>query len=278
MNIFVKSKVKLFESSNAGLLDDVDKFHSFRLVFRQIHHVHISCLIGVCIESQNAFSFMIYEYLNKGDLHSYVVEKSETLKQRDFIRISIQIASGMIYLSEKKIHHNDLALRNVLISEHQTIKITNIARCCPKFYLDYYKIANRLLPVRWMSIEALLSGVNSETSDVWSFGVLLWEMFSFGIQPYFGYTNPEVFERVRDRKLLLCPTHCPRKIFLLMTSCWNENNKQRPSFVEIFEILKSWDEKINSPPMTQDERLMNYEIQAPIARTETPLIGAERIQ
>ncbi|CAF4306173.1 unnamed protein product, partial [Rotaria magnacalcarata] len=80
-----------------------------------------------------------------------------------------------------------------------------------------------------MAIESLLSGIYTEMSDVWSFGVLLWEMFSYGIQPYYGRTNPEVIEMIRDRKLLTCPMNCPKRIYALMCSCWEELSEQRPT-------------------------------------------------
>ena len=187
---------------------------------------------------------MIYEYLNQGDLHEYLIKRhSTTINLNDFLSIAMQIVSGMIYLSEKKFLHNDLSTKNILISQHMKIKITNIGRYQPKYCLDYYNIANYVLPVRWMSKESLLLGIYSEMSDVWSFGVLLWEMFSFGMQPYYGQTNPAVIEMIRDRKLLPCPINCPEKIYILMCSCWEEISEQRPTFIELIEILKELKEK-----------------------------------
>jgi serine/threonine protein kinase len=187
---------------------------------------------------------MINEYLNNGDLHEYLVlQRFKTIDLTNFLYISMQIVSGMIYLFEKNFLHNDLSTRNILISENMNIKITNIAQYRRKYHSDYYKLANRLLPVRWMSIESLLSGIYSEMSDVWSFGVLLWEMFSYGMQPYYGQTNPEVIEMIRDRKLLTCPLHCPKKIYALMCSCWEEVSNQRPTFMEIMRRLKQFEEK-----------------------------------
>ncbi|CAF0948572.1 unnamed protein product [Rotaria sordida] len=218
-------------------------------IFRHIRHTNISCLLGICIQPQDAISLMIYERLNDGDLHEYLLQRSTTIslyQQRDltdFLYISIQIISGMIYLAEKNFVHNDLSAKNILISEHMDIKISNIARYRPKYDTDYYKIANRSLPVRWMAIESLLSGIYSEMSDIWSFGILLWEMFSYGIQPYYGRTNPEVIEMIRDRKLLTCPTNCPKQIYTLMCSCWEELSEQRPTFTELMKRFRQFEEK-----------------------------------
>lgn len=197
---------------------------------------------------------MIYESLNHGDLHEYLLLQDSTkINLTNFIFISQQIISGMIYLCDRKILHNDLSTKNILMCEHFNIKITNIGRYRRKYCFDYYKIANRLLPVRWMSIEALLSGIYSEMSDVWSFGVLLWEMFSYGIQPYYGHTNPEVIEMIRDRMLLKCPKHCPREIYELMYSCWEEIPDQRPTFIELMQKSKELQEKSITILSTDDE-------------------------
>jgi serine/threonine protein kinase len=173
----------------------------------------------------------------------------------------------MVYLSEKNVRHNDLSMRNILVSRHRTIKISNIARYCRKYQFDYYRIANRLLPVRWMSIESLLSGIYSEMSDVWSFGVLLWEMFSYSEQPYCGYTNPEVIQLIRDRTLLVCPINCPRRIYLLMCSCWQESTEQRPTFVQLLSKLKQWEETIMTCSSSSYGSALMNPIESPIGRT-----------
>lgn len=231
---------------------------------------------------------MIYERLNDGDLHEYLLQRSTTValyQQRDltdFLYISIQIISGMIYLAERNFVHNDLSAKNILISEHMDIKISNIARYRPKYDADYYKIANRSLPVRWMAIESLLSGIYTEMSDVWSFGVLLWEMFSYGAQPYYGRTNPEVIEMIRDRKLLSCPTNCPKRIYALMCSCWEELSEQRPTFVELMKRFRQFEEKTGTLSSTTSSSLVDVppianqgDLQTPKYRTFiSPLPGS----
>jgi serine/threonine protein kinase len=220
---------------------------------------------------------MIYEYLNNGDLHEYLVlQRSKTIDLTDFLYISVQILSGMIYLSERKLLHNDLSTKNILISENMDIKITNIARYRRKYHLDYYKIANRLLPVRWMSMESLLSGMYSEMSDVWSFGVLLWEMFSYGIQPYCGQTNPEVIEMIRDRKLLTCPTNCPKRIYALMCSCWEEIIEQRPTFTELMGRLRQFEEKSTTSSSVSDELISVNQVEFSTAKHITLMPSSGR--
>ena len=220
--------------------------------------------MGICLQAApDALSLMIYERLKDGDLHEYLLQRSSTVslyQQRDltdFLYIAIQIVSGMIYLAEKNFVHNDLSTKNILISEHMDIKISNVARYRPKYDSDYYKIANRSLPVRWMAVESLLSGIYSETSDVWSFGVLLWELFSYGTQPYYGRTNPEVIEMIRDRKLLTCPTACPKRIYALMCSCWEELSEQRPTFTELMVRLRQLEDKSTTLSSTTSSSLVD---------------------
>ncbi|CAF0989754.1 unnamed protein product [Rotaria magnacalcarata] len=223
-------------------------------IFRHIHHINISRLIGVCTEQKNPFLLMMYEYFSNGDLHEYLIsQRSKHTRLTDFLFVSKQIVSGMIYLSDRNFLHNDLSTKNILICEHLNVKITNIGRYRQQYQLDYYNIANHLLPIRWMSIESIFSGIYSEMSDVWSFGVLLWEMFSYGIQPYYGYTNPEVIEMIRDRVLLTCPMNCPKRIYELMCSCWEEIDEQRPAFIELMQRLKELQEKPTVSPSIDDE-------------------------
>ena len=250
---------------NHSHLPFLNQFPIAYLVFRHIRHTNISCLLGICIQPQDALSLMIYERLNDGDLHEYLLQRSTTValyQQRDltdFLYIAIQIVSGMIYLTEKNFVHNDLSAKNILISEHMDIKISNIARYRPKYDSDYYKIANRSLPVRWMAIESLLSGIYTESSDVWSFGVLLWEMFSYGTQPFYGRTNPEAIEMIRDRKLLTCPSNCPKRIYALMYSCWEELSEQRPTFVELMGRLRQFEEKSTTLSSTTSSSLIDVQ-------------------
>ncbi|CAM4946838.1 unnamed protein product [Rotaria socialis] len=223
-------------------------------IFRHIHHINISRLIGICTSQKNPFSLMIYEYLNNGDLHEYLIlQRAKHTHLADFLSVSKQIVSGMIYLSDRNFLHNDLSTKNILLCEHLNVKITNIGRYRQQYQLDYYNITNHLLPIRWMSIESIFSGIYSEMSDVWSFGVLLWEMFSYGLQPYYGYTNPEVIEMIRDRVLLTCPTNCPRRIYELMCSCWEVTGEQRSTFIELLQRLKELQEKPTVSPSIDDE-------------------------
>ena len=147
----------------------------------------------------------------------------------------------MEYLASHHFVHRDLAARNVLVGEGLTVKISDFGLSRDIYSSDYYRVQSKsLLPVRWMPPESIMYGKFTTDSDVWSFGVLLWEVFSFGLQPYFGFSNQEVIEMIRSRQLLPQPEDCPARIYGLMVECWNENPSRRPSFRESHARLRAW--------------------------------------
>lgn len=147
----------------------------------------------------------------------------------------------MEYLASHHFIHRDLAARNVLVGDGLTIKISDFGLSRDIYSSDYYRVQSKsLLPVRWMPPESILYGKFTTDSDVWSFGVVLWEVFSFGLQPYFGYSNQEVIEMIRSRQILPQPEDCPARIYGLMVECWHEMPSRRPSFRESHARLRAW--------------------------------------
>lgn len=147
----------------------------------------------------------------------------------------------MEYLASHHFVHRDLAARNVLVGEGLTVKISDFGLSRDIYSSDYYRVQSKsLLPVRWMPPESIMYGKFTTDSDVWSFGVVLWEVFSFGLQPYFGYSNQEVIEMIRSRQLLPQPEDCPGRIYGLMVECWNEIPSRRPPFRESHARLRAW--------------------------------------
>ncbi|XP_028649838.1 insulin receptor-related protein-like isoform X1 [Erpetoichthys calabaricus] len=209
---------------------------------------HVVRLLGVVSKSQPAL--VIMELMTRGDLKSYLRSlrpSSEnnpgnppppSLKQ--MLQMAGEIADGMAYLNDKKFVHRDLAARNCMVSEEFTVKIGDFGMTRDVYETDYYRKGGKgLLPVRWMSPEALKDGIFTTYADVWSFGVVLWEIATLAEQPYQGMSNEQVLHYVTRNGVLEKPDNCPEKLNYLMRWCWQQNPKNRPSFLEILENIKA---------------------------------------
>jgi serine/threonine protein kinase len=178
------------------------------------------------------------EYLSKGSLDKVLQIEEKNIELSDFLRIIKSIIAGMQYLVQKNIVHRDLSLRNLLVGrgnelDKYIVKISDfgLSRIMGK---NYYKTDDATIPIRWSAPEVLEKGIFSSKSDVWSFGIVLWELFSLGNIPYTGMTNKEVIQFVLSDNRLEKPTKCPDEIYELMLKCWNKNPQERPTFQELY--------------------------------------------
>lgn len=147
----------------------------------------------------------------------------------------------MEYLAANHYVHRDLAARNCLVADRLVIKISDFGLTRDVYAQDYYLCqSKKYLPIRWMPPEAIFYGKFNELTDVWAFGVVLWEMYSYGTQPYYECSNAEVLNFVRQRCLLECPDNCPPRMYSLMVECWHETPSRRPRFAELHARLQTW--------------------------------------
>ncbi|XDV28919.1 hypothetical protein PO909_032112 [Leuciscus waleckii] len=186
------------------------------------------------------------EFLNEASVmkefncHHVQGSSSQSLPPlKKMIQMAGEIADGMAYLNANKFVHRDLAARNCMVAEDFTVKIGDFGMTRDIYETDYYRKGGKgLLPVRWMSPESLKDGVFTTNSDVWSFGVVLWEIATLAEQPYQGMSNEQVLRFVMEGGLLDKPDNCPDMLFELMRMCWQYNPKMRPSFLEIINSIK----------------------------------------
>lgn len=159
----------------------------------------------------------------------------------------------MAYLAGKNFVHRDLATRNCLVSNLLEVKISDFGLSQRMVSTNYYRadISNDALPIRWMPLEAILYGKFTTASDVWAFGVLLWEIFSYALQPYYGLTHEQVIFLLKEGETLKSPDDCPETIYSLMNRCWNREPSARPSFESLENSLKEFCQNYQSNKFDQ---------------------------
>ncbi|XP_053147694.1 insulin receptor [Hemicordylus capensis] len=207
---------------------------------------HVVRLLGVVSKGQP--TLVVMELMAHGDLKSYLRSLRPKAENdlgcppptlREMVQMAAEIADGMAYLNAKKFVHRDLAARNCMVAEDFTVKIGDFGMTRDIYETDYYRKGGKgLLPVRWMAPESLKDGIFTACSDVWSFGVVLWEINSLAEQPYQGLSNEQVLKFIMDGGCLERPEHCTERLHNLMQMCWQYNPKTRPTFIEIIETLK----------------------------------------
>ncbi|XP_044591590.1 insulin-like receptor isoform X2 [Cotesia glomerata] len=214
-------------------------------VMKAFNTHHVVRLLGVVSRGQPPY--VIMELMVNGDLKTYLrshrpdqcenmSRQPPTLKR--IIRMAAEIADGMAYLSAKKFVHRDLAARNCMVAEDLTVKIGDFGMTRDIYETDYYRKGTKgLLPVRWMAPESLKDGVFTSYSDVWSYGIVLWEMVTLASQPYQGLSNDQVLRYVIDGGVMERPENCPDSLYRLMRGTWNQKAVRRPTFIHITAML-----------------------------------------
>uniref|UniRef100_A0A915CAJ0 Receptor protein-tyrosine kinase n=1 Tax=Parascaris univalens TaxID=6257 RepID=A0A915CAJ0_PARUN len=155
----------------------------------------------------------------------------KNLTQRHLVQFAWQVAKGMEFMAARKIIHRDLAARNVLVGDDFVMKISDFGLSRDVHYNDYYrKKGNGRLPIKWMALEALDSHVYTIYSDVWSFGILLWEIMTLGGTPYPSIAMQQLYSCLKEGYRMEAPDNCPEEIYDVMVACWQEKPENRPSF------------------------------------------------
>uniref|UniRef100_A0A8C6BLL8 Protein tyrosine kinase 7 (inactive) n=1 Tax=Monodon monoceros TaxID=40151 RepID=A0A8C6BLL8_MONMO len=213
-------------------------------MFGKLNHANVVRLLGLCREAEP--HYMVLEYVDLGDLKQFLriskskdeKLKSQPLSTKQKVALCTQVALGMEHLSNNRFVHKDLAARNCLVSAQRQVKVSALGLSKDVYNSEYYHFRQAWVPLRWMSPEAILEGDFSTKSDVWAFGVLMWEVFTHGEMPHGGQADDEVLADLQAGKARLPqPEGCPSKLYRLMQRCWALSPKDRPSFSEIANTL-----------------------------------------
>ncbi|XP_008297712.1 discoidin domain-containing receptor 2 [Stegastes partitus] len=225
-------------------------------IMSRLNDPNIIRLLCVCVSSDPLC--MVTEYMENGDLNMFLSQREiestlthanniPSVSLSDLLHMSVQISSGMKYLASLNFVHRDLATRNCLLDRRLTIKIADFGMSRNLYSSDYYRIQGRaVLPIRWMAWESILLGKFTTASDVWAFGVTLWEIFTLcKEQPYSLLSDEQVIEntgeffRNQGRQIFLYgPPLCPPSLFELMMRCWSRDIPDRPTFEGLYQALR----------------------------------------
>uniref|UniRef100_A0A8C7UMS8 Fibroblast growth factor receptor n=1 Tax=Oncorhynchus mykiss TaxID=8022 RepID=A0A8C7UMS8_ONCMY len=249
-NRVTKVAVKMLKSdaTEKDLSDLISEMEMMKIIGK---HKNIINLLGAC--TQDGPLYVIVEYASKGNLREYLRARRppgmeycynpdqvpiENMSIKDLVSCAYQVARGMEYLSSKKCIHRDLAARNVLVTEDNVMKIADFGLARDIHHIDYYKkTTNGRLPVKWMAPEALFDRIYTHQSDVWSFGVLLWEIFTLGGSPYPGVPVEELFKLLKEGHRMDKPSTCTHELYMMMRDCWHAVPSHRPTFKQLVEDL-----------------------------------------
>uniref|UniRef100_A0A7N6FLP4 Tyrosine-protein kinase n=1 Tax=Anabas testudineus TaxID=64144 RepID=A0A7N6FLP4_ANATE len=207
------------------------RFLSEARILKQYDHPNIVKLIGVCTQRQPIY--IVMELVPGGDFLSFLRKKKDELKTKQLLRFAVDAAAGMAYLESKNCIHRDLAARNCLVGEGSVLKISDFGMSRQEDDGVYSSSGLKQIPIKWTAPEALNYGRYSSDSDVWSYGILLWETFSLGVCPYPGMTNQQAREQVEKGYRMACPQRCPDDVYKVMLRCWQYNPEDRPKFSEL---------------------------------------------
>uniref|UniRef100_A0A8B9ZE81 Fibroblast growth factor receptor n=1 Tax=Buteo japonicus TaxID=224669 RepID=A0A8B9ZE81_9AVES len=242
--ITVAVKMLKDDATDKDLSDLVSEMEMMKMIGK---HKNIINLLGAC--TQDGPLYVLVEYASKGNLREYLRARrppgmdysfdtcklpEEQLTFKDLVSCAYQVARGMEYLASQKCIHRDLAARNVLVTEDNVMKIADFGLARDVHNIDYYKkTTNGRLPVKWMAPEALFDRVYTHQSDVWSFGVLLWEIFTLGGSPYPGIPVEELFKLLKEGHRMDKPANCTHDLYMIMRECWHAVPSQRPTFKQL---------------------------------------------
>uniref|UniRef100_A0A673NGQ8 Focal adhesion kinase 1 n=1 Tax=Sinocyclocheilus rhinocerous TaxID=307959 RepID=A0A673NGQ8_9TELE len=197
-----------------------EKFLQEALTMRQFDHPHIVKLIGVITENP---VWIIMELCTLG----------EVVKNFSLILFSYQLSTALAYLESKRFVHRDIAARNVLVSSVDCVKLGDFGLSRYMEDSSYYKASKGKLPIKWMAPESINFRRFTSASDVWMFGVCMWEILMYGVKPFQGVKNNDVIGRIENGERLAMPLNCPPTLYSLMTKCWAYDPSKRPRFTEL---------------------------------------------
>ncbi|XP_019125781.2 tyrosine-protein kinase Mer [Larimichthys crocea] len=232
---------------------EIEEFLNEAACMKDFNHPNVIRLLGVCMEVGSGHfpkPMVILPFMKYGDLHSFLLrsrlgENSLFLPTQTLLKFMVDIALGMEYLSSRNFLHRDLAARNCMLRDDMTVCVADFGLSKKIYSGDYYRQGRiAKMPVKWIAVESLADRVFTVKSDVWAFGVTMWEIATRGMTPYPGIQNHEIYDYLLEGHRLKQPTDCLDELYEIMYSCWRADPLDRPLFLQLREMLEKLTEKL----------------------------------
>uniref|UniRef100_A0A8C0JAC7 receptor protein-tyrosine kinase n=1 Tax=Chelonoidis abingdonii TaxID=106734 RepID=A0A8C0JAC7_CHEAB len=245
---------------------EIEEFLSEAACMKDFDHPNVIRLLGVCIElssRQVPKPMVVLPFMKYGDLHSFLLRsRFETgtrhVPLQTLLKFMVDIAFGMEYLSTRQFLHRDLAARNCMLRDDMTVCVADFGLSKKIYSGDYYRQGRiAKMPVKWIAIESLADRVYTTKSDVWAFGVTMWEIATRGMTPYPGVQNHEIYDYLLHGHRLKQPEDCLDELYEVMYSCWRADPHERPAFPELKLHLEKLLESLPKVSRSEDVIYIN---------------------
>ncbi|XP_037903590.1 epidermal growth factor receptor isoform X2 [Hermetia illucens] len=284
----VKIPVAIKELLNESGFESSKEFLAEAYIMASVEHPNLVKLLAVCMASQ---MMLVTQLMPLGSLFNYVREKKNNIGSKALLNWSAQIARGMAYLEERRLVHRDLAARNVLVQTPSFVKITDFGLAKLLAETNEYKAAGGKMPIKWLALECIRHRIFTSKSDVWAFGVTIWELLTFGQRPHENVPAKDIPDLIESGAKLEQPEICSLDVYCTLLQCWHLEPEMRPSFKQLVDTFADYardpgrylvipgDKFTRLPPYTsQDEKDLIRRLSSPFYNQEPQAENEDYLQ